>query len=149
MKQNVRKLVVLFVVVLNLGMTANAQSEKCPLTGGWYNLSIGGNWGEAGLYLFAEKIVGKNPFMEKKPSNGYISVSDVYFENEKNYNLVYDKTTALNTYEFTVQYFVGKQLRTGKLQLKKNGTKLTITGLDPNMKKQPIHGKIFEETPNQ
>lgn len=149
MKQNVRKLAAIFVAVFSLGMTASAQSEKCPLTGGWVNFAVGGDWGEAAIWLFAEKKVGQNPYMKNRSVNGYISMSDVYFENEKNYNLVYNKTTALNTYEFTAQYFVGKQLRTGKIQLKKIGTKLTIIGLDPNMKKQPIHGKTFEETQNQ
>ena len=149
MKQSVRRLVVLFIAVFSLGMTANAQSEKCPLTGGWVNFAIGGDWGEAAIWLFPEKKVGQNPYMKNRPGNGYISMSDVCFENEKNYNLIYNKTTASDTYEFTVQYYVGKQLRTGKIQLKKVGTKLTITGLDPNMKKQPIQGKTFEKTQNQ
>lgn len=138
-------IVVLFVLSLN----ASAQNEKCPISGQWWYERLGGNWGEAGCYIFADKKVGQNTYMEKRASNGYIDISDVYFEKGRNYNLVYVKTTAPDTYEFSTQYFIGKQLKNGKLQIKVVGSKIAITALDPVTKKQPIHGKTFNPVQQQ
>lgn len=131
------------VALLWLSLNASAQNEKCPISGSWYVEQLGGNWGEASCTIIADKKAGQNPYMEKRASNGYISFADVNFENEKVFNLVYVKTTAPDTYEFTTQYFMGKQLKTGKLQIKVVGSKIAITALDPVTKKQPIHGKTF------
>ena len=126
-------------------MTVSAQNQKCPISGDYNNLQLGGEWGEFSLFISADKKVGNNSHMSKRMSNGNIYMADVYFEKEKNYNLVYNKTTADNTYELTVEYFVGKQLRTGKLQIKKSGDELILTGLDPVTKKQPFHGKTYQK----
>ena len=142
-----KKSVLFFATIVALSVLslhANAQNEKCSLDGYWYVNQLGGNWGEASCTIFADKKVGQNPHMAKRPSNGYISIADVYFENERIYNLVFSKTLTAGTYEFTVQYFIGKQLKTGRLQIKTIGNKIAISALDPVTKKQPIHGKIFE-----
>lgn len=144
-----RKVITMIIALFCMVITISAQDAKCPLTGYWYNLSIGGNWGEASITLIADKIVGQNPHMSKIPSNGYINLTDIYFEKEKIYNLVYSKTTSENTYEFIVQYYVGKQLKSGQLQLKRTGTKLSVIGIDPTTKKQPVHGKLFEKSQEQ
>lgn len=129
--------------------TILGQQVKCPLIGHWDNIQLGGNWGEAYIDLFPQKKVGQNPSMNKLASNGYIDISDVYFESGINYNLVYEKETASNTYQFAVQFNENNQVRRGKIQIKKNGNKVVITGIDPIMKKQPIHGKFFESSGNQ
>lgn len=149
MKESTRKAITITIALFFMVITISAQDSKCPLTGYWYNLSIGGDWGEASITLIADKKVGQNPHMNKIPSNGYINLADVYFEKEKIYNLIYSKTISENTYEFIVQYYVGKQLKSGQLQLKRAGTKLSVIGIDPTTKKQPIHGKLFERSPGQ
>lgn len=147
MKENMRKVITMIISLFCMVITISAQDAKCPLTGYWHNLSIGGNWGEASITLIADKKVGQNPYMSKIASNGYINLTDVNFEKEKIYNLTYSKTISENTYEFIVQYYVGKQLKSGQLQLKRTGTKLSVIGIDPTTKKQPIHGKLFEKSP--
>jgi hypothetical protein len=70
-------------------------------------------------------------------------MTDDAFEREWNYNLVFNRTVNSNTYEFTVQRIVGKQLKTGKLQIRRNGDSITMTGLDAWTKQQPFHGKTL------
>ena len=124
--------------------TILAQQVKCPLVGHWDNIQLGGIWGEAAIDLFPLKKVGQNPFMDKLASNGYIDITDVYFESGINYNLVYEKETASSTYQFAVQFNENNIVRRGKIQIRKNGKKVVVMGVDPIMKKQPIHGKTFE-----
>ena len=140
-----KKMIMMCLMAMVCLMTANAQNPKCPISGDYNNLQLGGEWGESSLFISADKKMGITSSMPKRMSNGNIYMADVYFEKEKNYNLVYNKTTSDNTYEFTVEYFVGKQLRTGKLQIKKSGDGLILTGLDPATKKQPFHGKTYQK----
>ena len=126
-------------------MTVSAQSVKCPLSGDWNNTQLNDVWGESALFISPDKKVGNNSNMTKRLSNGDIYMADVYFEKEKHYNLVYVKTIYDNTYEFTIEYYVGKQLRTGKLQIKKSGDNLILTGMDPATKKLPFHGKTYQK----
>ena len=141
------KMMVFLTVLMLLGAhTLFAQQTRCPLTGTWANLKLGGNWGEASITLFAVKKIGQNPFKQKLASNGYIDVTDIYFEEGIIYNLVYEKTLAPNTYQFATTYTVGRQARSGKLQIKKNGRQIIVTGIDALTKKQPIHGKVFQST---
>ena len=126
-------------------MTVSAQSVKCPLSGDWNNTQLNDVWGESALFISPDKKVGNNSNMSKRLSNGDIYMADVYFEKEKHYNLVYVKTIYDNTYEFTIEYYVGKQLRTGKLQIKKSGDNLILTGMDPATKKLPFHGKTYQK----
>ena len=125
--------------------TVNAQNQKCPISGDYNNLQLGGEWGESSLYISADKKQGITSSMPKRMSNGSIYMSDVYFEKEKNYNLVYSKPLGTDTYEFVVEYYVGKQLKTGKLQIKKSGSDLILTGLDPVTKKLPFSGKTYKK----
>lgn len=78
MKQMTIKAATMFAMMFCMMLTVSAQNEKCPLTGDWYNLSMGGKWGEASITLFVDKKVGQNPFMAKRAINGYISMADVY-----------------------------------------------------------------------
>ena len=126
-------------------MTVSAQSVKCPLSGDWNNTQLNDVWGESALFISPDKKVGNNSNMSKRLSNGDIYMADVYFEKEKHYNLVYVKTISDNIYEFTIEYYVGKQLRTGKLQIKKSGDNLILTGMDPATKKLPFHGKTYQK----
>ena len=126
-------------------MTVSAQSVKCPLSGDWNNTQLNDVWGESALFISPDKKVGNNSNMSKRLSNGDIYMADVYFEQEKHYNLVYVKTISDNIYEFTIEYYVGKQLRTGKLQIKKSGDNLILTGMDPATKKLPFHGKTYQK----
>ena len=140
-----KKTIMMCLMAIVCLMTVNAQNQKCPISGDYNNLQLGGEWGESSLYISADKKIGNNSYMKKRASNGCIDMSDVYFERGKNYNLVYSKQLAADTYEFIVEYYVGKQLRTGKLQIKKVGDELVLTGLDPAMKKQPFHGKKYQK----
>ena len=140
-----KKISIMCLMAVFCLMTVSAQSVKCPLSGDWNNLQLGGEWGESALFLSPDKKVGVNSNMSKRLSNGDIYMADIYFEREKHYNLVFVKTVSDNTYEFTVEYYVGKQLRTGKLQIKKNGTDLILTGMDPATKKLPFHGKTYQK----
>ena len=126
-------------------MTVSAQSVKCPLSGDWNNTHLNDVWGESALFISPDKKVGNNSSMSKRLSNGDIYMADVYFEQEKHYNLVYVKTISDNIYEFTIEYYVGKLLRTGKLQIKKSGDNLILTGMDPATKKLPFHGKTYQK----
>ena len=114
----------------------------CPLVGNWYGV-LGNGWGETTVFLQADKKVGVNPKMAKRQSNGAIDMTDDEFVREWNYNLVFNRTLGTNTYEFTVQRMVGKQLKSGKLQIKRNGNGITMTGLDAWTKQQPFHGKTI------
>ena len=132
------------VALFCLGLKASAQTTQCPLKGMWWIGSLNAKWGESTVYLDFDKKAGANPNMGKRSCNGYIYMADVYFESEKSYCLTYNKTTAPHTYEFTVHYMNGRQLATGKVQLKTNGKQMTVTGLDALMKKQPFNGKTYE-----
>lgn len=140
-----KKTIIMCLMAMACLITVSAQNQKCPISGDYNNLQLGGDWGESSLFISADKKVGNNSHMSKRMSNGNIYMADVYFEKEKNYNIVYNKTTAADTYEFTVEYYVGKQLRTGKLQIKKSGDELILTGLDPATKKLPFHGKTYQK----
>ena len=140
-----KKISIMCLMAVFCLMTVNAQSVKCPLSGDWYVPQLGGEWGESSVFISPDKKVGNNSNMSKRQSNGDIYMADVYFEREKHYNLVFVKTVSDNTYEFTVEYYVGKQLRTGKLQIKKNGDNLILTGIDPATKKLPFHGKTYQK----
>lgn len=140
-----KKTIMMCLMTMACLITVSAQNQKCPISGDYNNLQLGGDWGESSLFISADKKVGNNSHMSKRMSNGNIYMADVYFEKEKNYNIVYNKTTAADTYEFTVEYYVGKQLRTGKLQIKKSGDELILTGLDPATKKLPFHGKTYQK----
>ena len=140
-----KKTIMMCLMAMVCLMTASAQNQKCPISGCYNNLQLGGDWGESSLCLSADKEMGYTSSMPKRMGNGSIDIADIYFEKEKKYNLVYSKTTAANTYEFTVEYYVGKQLRTGKLQIKKSGDALILTGLDPATKKLPFHGKAYQK----
>jgi hypothetical protein len=144
MKQMMMKWAGVLVALFCLSMTTTAQNAKSPLSGSWYIGQIGGNWGEGSITLAADEKVGINPYMAKRSCHGYVYMSDENFEKEKSYCLTYSKTLAPHTYEFTVHFMNGRQLATNKLQLKVDGKKLVLTGLDPIMKKQPINGKTFE-----
>ena len=91
----------------------------------------------------ADKKVGVNSKMSKRQSNGAIDMTDDAFIREWNYNLVFNRTVSDNVYEFTVQRMVGKQLKSGKLQIRRNGDKITMTGMDAWTKQQPFHGKTI------
>lgn len=122
--------------------TASATPTACPLTGDWYGI-LGNGWGETTVFLQADCKTGVNSKMAKRQSNGAIDMTDDAFESEWNYNLVFNRTVSENTYEFTVQRMVGKQLKSGKLQVKRNGDRITMTGLDAWTKQQPFHGKTL------
>lgn len=122
--------------------TASATPTTCPLTGDWYGI-LGNGWGETTVFLQADCKTGVNSKMAKRQSNGAIDMTDDAFESEWNYNLVFNRTVSENTYEFTVQRMVGKQLKSGKLQVKRNGDRITMTGLDAWTKQQPFHGKTL------
>lgn len=122
--------------------TVPAAETTCPLVGDWYG-TLGNGWGETTVYLQADKKTGVNPKMAKRLSNGSINMTDEEFVREWNYNLVFDRTVSENTYEFTVQRMVGKQLKSGKLQIKRNSDSITMTGLDAWTKQQPFHGKTL------
>ena len=81
--------------------------------------------------------------MAKRVSNGAIDMTDDAFVREWNYNLVFNRTISPSTYEFTLQRMVGKQLKQGKLQIRKSGDNITFTGLDAWAKQQPFHGKTL------
>lgn len=121
---------------------AAAAETACPLIGDWYGV-LGGGWGETTVFLQADCKTGVNSKMGKRKSNGSIDMTDDAFEREWNYNLVFNRTVNSNTYEFTVQRIVGKQLKTGKLQIRRNGDSITMTGLDAWTKQQPFHGKTL------
>lgn len=140
-----KKTIIMCLMAMACLMTVSAQNQKCPISGDYNNLQLGGDWGESSLYISADKKVGNNSHMSKRMSNGNIYMSDVYFEKEKNYNLVYSKQLEADTYEFVVEYYVGKQLRTGRLQIKKSGDDLILTGLDPATKKLPFNGKKYQK----
>lgn len=114
----------------------------CPLVGDWYG-TLGNGWGETTVFIQADKKVGVNPNMSKRQSNGAIDMTDDAFIQERNYNLVFVRTVNDNTYEFTVQRMVGKQLKSGKMQIKRNGDNISMTGLDAWAKQQPFHGKTL------
>ncbi len=140
-----KKTIMMCLMAMACLMTVSAQNQECPIFGDYNNLQLGGDWGESSLFISADKRVGNNSHMSKRMSNGNIYMADVYFEKEKNYNLVYSKQLEADTYEFVVEYYVGKQLRTGKLQIKKSGDELVLTGLDPATKKLPFHGKKYQK----
>lgn len=126
--------------------TAAPVETTCPLVGSWYGWlgnGDGSGWGETTVFLMADKKAGVNPKMAQRQSNGAIDMGDEAFVREWNYNLVFVRTIADNTYEFTVQRMVGKQLKSGKLQIKRNGDSITMTGLDAWAKQQPFHGKTI------
>jgi len=125
-------------------LTINAQNVKCPVSGDWHNLALGGDWGESALFISSNRTTD-NAYFPKRPSNGCLSYADIYFEKEVAYNLIYNKTLAENTYEFTLEYKVGKQIRKGKVQIKKSGDNLIVSGMDVATKKMPIHGKKYEK----
>ena len=123
--------------------SASAPVETtCPLVGNWYG-ELGNGWGETTVFLLADKKTGVNPKMTQRQSNGAIDMTDDAFVREWNYNLVFVRTIGDNTYEFTVQRMVGKQLKSGTLQIKRNGGSITMTGLDAWTKQQPFHGKTL------
>ena len=132
------------IVLLGFVQSANAQQMKCPLVGEWFTLSINEFYGEGNIKLEAVKKVGLNPYRDKISSNGYIDITDVYFEGGINYNLVYEKTIDANIYQFSTSYRDGKVMRTGTIQLKKSGTYVVVYGVDNLTKKQPIHGVRFQ-----
>ena len=126
---------------------AAAPAETtCPLVGNWYGTlgnGDGSGWGETTVFLQAGKKVGVNPKMAKRQSNGAIDMTDEAYVREWNYNLVFNRTVSDNVYEFTVQRQVGKQLKSGKVQIRCNGDNITMTGLDAWTRQQPFHGKTI------
>jgi hypothetical protein len=123
--------------------TGSAAAETtCPLVGDWYGI-LNDGWGETTVFLQADKKVGVNSKMSKRQSNGAIDMTDDAFIREWNSNLVFNRTVSDNVYEFTVQRMVGKQLKSGKLQIRRNGDKITMTGMDAWTKQQPFHGKTI------
>ena len=95
------------------------------------------------MFLQAEQKVGVNSKMPKRVSNGSIDLTDEEFVNERNYNLVFVRTVSPGVYEFTLQCIVNKQLKSGKMQFKVSGDKITMIGLDTWTKQQPFHGKTI------
>ena len=73
-------------------------------------------------------------------------LTDEEFVKERKYNLVFTRSSNSDTFEFTVQLMVGKQLKQGKMQLKRDGNKITLIGLDAWAKQQPFHGKTMEKS---
>ena len=122
--------------------TAAPAETTCPLEGNWYGV-LGNGWGETTVFLQADKKAGVNSKMAKRLSNGAIDMTDDAFVREWNYNLVFNRTISPSTYEFTLQRMVGKQLKQGKLQIRKSGDNITFTGLDAWAKQQPFHGKTL------
>lgn len=129
--------------------TANGGTETvCPITGDWCGYLGNKGWGECAVYLQAEKKLGMTAGMSKQAGHGNIFMTDEEFVNERKYNLVLLRTIDSNTCEFTVQLKVGKQLKQGKMQIKRNGDKILMTGLDAWTKQQPFHGKTIDKTNN-
>jgi len=122
--------------------SAPSVETTCPLVGDWYG-TLGNGWGETTVFLQADKKTGVNSKMAKRLSNGSIDMADDEFIRERNYNLVFNRTLSADTYEFTVQRMEGKQLKSGKLQIKRSGDSITMTGLDAWTKQQPFHGKTL------
>lgn len=122
--------------------TAAPAETTCPLEGNWYGV-LGNGWGETTVFLQADKKAGVNSKMANRLSNGAIDMTDDAFVREWNYNLVFNRTISPSTYEFTLQRMVGKQLKQGKLQIRKSGDNITFTGLDAWAKQQPFHGKTL------
>jgi len=125
--------------------TAAAPAEKvvCPITGDFSGYLGNKGWGEWSMFLQAEQKVGVNSKMPKRVSNGSIDLTDEEFVNERNYNLVFVRTVSPGVYEFTLQCIVNKQLKSGKMQFKVSGDKITMIGLDAWTKQQPFHGKTI------
>ena len=122
-----------------------SAAVDCPLTGDWHGYLGSGGWGECALFLQAKKQVGMTSGMAKQAGHGNLSLTDEEFVRERKYNLLFVRPTDSNTFEFTVQLMAGKQLKQGKLQIKRSGSTLTMTGLDAWARQQPFHGKTMEK----
>ncbi|MBQ7470827.1 MAG: SH3 domain-containing protein [Prevotella sp.] len=117
-----------------------AQPEKCPLKGDWAGWIGKNGWGEIAVFITPEKKADLFYELPKVQGNGSINYSDEFFESGGGCVLIFNRSLGNNAYEFTVQKKEGKQIKSGKLQIKKLGNKLQLTGLDAWTKQQPYHG---------
>ena len=124
-------------------VASTPQETVCPLVGFWSGMP-GGGWAELAVGIRADKKKGNDYQMPNLACNGSISMTDEDFIKEKNFSLIFNRTISADCYEFTVIQMLGKQQKSGKVQIKRVGSKIVITGLDAWTKQQPFHNKTIE-----
>lgn len=116
--------------------------------GDWMCGTMVEGYAEVTAHLFQTKKMGQCPSIPNRHSNGYIALTDEYYEGTAEYNLVYAEEERDGGFVYEIEYYsapgileIGKVL----LTIEKDGDTeaLLIKALDEKAKKMPADGLKF------